>query len=240
MADSVRPSVESPTPLRSNASAPAVRLEHLHKRFGERVIVDDVDLHIAPGELVALLGESGSGKSTLLNLVAGLELADSGLIEIAGRRLDTLDDDGRAALRRDLIGFAFQAFHLLAHLDVQRNVAVPLMLRGEPARLALEQSAEMLGRLGLGARLGSPIRELSGGEQQRVALARSLVSKPALILADEPTGNLDPDNAKAALDLIATEARAGNTALLLVTHSREAAMCADRRLSLRNGRLQAA
>ena len=219
---------------------PAVLLEALHKRFGERIILQDLTLRAEPGERIALLGESGSGKSTLLNIIAGLEPADSGRVEIAGRSLIGLDDDHAAALRRQLIGFAFQAFHLLGHLSVQRNVAVPLLLNGIPPAEALERAATLLGRLGLGTRLQAPIRELSGGEQQRVALARALVAAPRVLLADEPTGNLDPSSARTALALIAEQAAESGAALLLVTHSHEAAAMADRQLVLRQGRLEPA
>ena len=219
---------------------PAVLLEALHKRFGERIILEDLTLRAEPGERIALLGESGSGKSTLLNIIAGLEPADSGRVEIAGRSLIGLDDDHAAALRRQLIGFAFQAFHLLGHLSVQRNVAVPLLLNGFPPAEALERAATLLGRLGLSTRLQAPIRELSGGEQQRVALARALVAAPRVLLADEPTGNLDPSSARTALALIAEQAAESGAALLLVTHSHEAAAIADRQLVLRQGRLEPA
>jgi putative ABC transport system ATP-binding protein len=219
---------------------PAVLLEALHKRFGERIILQDLTLRAEPGERIALLGESGSGKSTLLNIIAGLEPADSGRVEIAGRSLIGLDDDHAAALRRQLIGFAFQAFHLLGHLTVQRNVAVPLLLNGTPPAEALERAATVLSRLGLGTRLQAPIRELSGGEQQRVALARALVAAPRVLLADEPTGNLDPSSARTALALIAELAAESGAALLLVTHSHEAAAMADRQLVLRQGRLEPA
>ncbi len=219
---------------------PAVLLEALHKRFGERIILQDLTLRAEPGERIALLGESGSGKSTLLNIIAGLEPADSGRVEIAGRSLIGLDDDHAAALRRQLIGFAFQAFHLLGHLTVQRNVAVPLLLNGIPPAEALDRAATVLGRLGLGTRLQAPIRELSGGEQQRVALARALVAAPRVLLADEPTGNLDPSSARTALALIAEQAAESGAALLLVTHSHEAAAIADRQLVLRQGRLEPA
>ena len=226
--------------MAERGAPPAVLLEALHKRFGERVILQDLTLRAEPGERIALLGESGSGKSTLLNIIAGLEPADSGRVEVAGRSLIGLDDDHAAALRRQLIGFAFQAFHLLGHLSVQRNVAVPLLLNGTPPAEALERAATVLSRLGLGSRLQAPIRELSGGEQQRVALARALVAAPRVLLADEPTGNLDPSSARTALALIAEQAAESGAALLLVTHSHEAAAMADRQLILRQGRLEPA
>ncbi len=226
--------------MAERGAPPAVLLEALHKRFGERVILQDLTLRAEPGERIALLGESGSGKSTLLNIIAGLEPPDSGRVEVAGRSLIGLDDDHAAALRRQLIGFAFQAFHLLGHLSVQRNVAVPLLLNGTPPAEALERAATVLSRLGLGSRLQAPIRELSGGEQQRVALARALVAAPRVLLADEPTGNLDPSSARTALALIAEQAAESGAALLLVTHSHEAAAMADRQLILRQGRLEPA
>jgi putative ABC transport system ATP-binding protein len=226
--------------MAERAAPPAVLLEGLGKRFGDRVILDHLFLKAEPGECIALLGESGSGKSTLLNIIAGLEPADCGRVEVAGHPIQGLTDDAAAALRRRLIGFAFQAFHLLGHLSVQRNVAVPLLLDGMPPSQALERAAQMLDRLGMGTRLLSPIRELSGGEQQRVALARALVANPPLLLADEPTGNLDPANARQALRLISEQANQSGAALLLVTHSHEAAAIADRTLVLRGGRLEAA
>ncbi len=226
--------------MAERATPPAVLLEALGKRFGDRVILDNLFLKAEPGESIALLGESGSGKSTLLNIIAGLEPADCGRVEVAGHPIHGLTDDATAALRRRLIGFAFQAFHLLGHLNVQRNVAVPLLLDGMPPSQALERAAHILNRLGMGTRLESPIRELSGGEQQRVALARALVANPPLLLADEPTGNLDPVNAHHALKLIAEHSKQSGAALLLVTHSREAAAIADRTLVLRSGRLEPA
>ena len=237
MADSAKLSAASLNPLQSEPTPPAVLLRQLTKRFGERLILDAVDLQVTPGERVALLGDSGCGKSTLLNLIAGLEPADSGAILIAGHPMNAGDEESAASVRRSSIGFAFQAFHLLAHLDAQRNVAVPLLLAGVSADEALSRAADMLARLGLGARLRAPVRELSGGEPQRIALARALISRPALILADEPTGNLDPANARAALDLIADEAAQCGSALLLVTHSQDAADIAERRFGLAAGRL---
>ncbi len=221
------------------APSAAVLIQGLRKQFAGRSVLDGLDLRIEPGESVALLGESGSGKSTLLNLIAGLEPADGGTIAIAGHPISALDADAAARLRSRFIGFAFQAFHLLPQLDAQRNVAVPLLIRGIPAREALPAAAAMLERLGLSARLQARISELSGGEQQRIALARALVGRPTLLLADEPTGNLDPGNAAAALRLIRDQALDSGAALLMVTHSDQAAAIADRRLVLRAGLLHA-
>ncbi|MGD9946170.1 MAG: ABC transporter ATP-binding protein [Burkholderiaceae bacterium] len=211
---------------------PAVVLAGVGKSYGERRIIDQLSLRIAAGERVALLGESGSGKSTLLNLIAGLEPADAGRIEVAGVDVSRLDADGAARLRRHTIGFVFQAFHLLPHLNAVQNVAVPLLLAGLRADAAQARSGALLARVGLGGRLTAMPRELSGGEQQRVALARALVNEPRLILADEPTGNLDAGSAAQALRLIAELTASGGAALLLVTHSAQAAAIAERQLRL--------
>jgi putative ABC transport system ATP-binding protein len=216
---------------------PAVLLEALHKRFGKRIILQDLTLRAEPGERIALLGESGSGKSTLLNIIAGLEPADAGRVEVAGRSLIGLDDDHAAALRRQLIGFAFQAFHLLGHLSVQRNVAVPLLLNGLPPAQALERAATVLGRLGLGDRLHAPISELSGGEQQRVALARALVAAPRVLLADEPTGNLDTERSREIMNLLRSLQTTRELTILMVTHERDMAAYAHRVVHFVDGRV---
>jgi putative ABC transport system ATP-binding protein len=184
-----------------------------------------------------LLGESGSGKSTLLNIIAGLEPADAGRVEVAGRSLIGLDDDHAAALRRQLIGFAFQAFHLLGHLSVQRNVAVPLLLNGMPPAQALERAATVLGRLGLGDRLQAPISQLSGGEQQRVALARALVAAPRVLLADEPTGNLDTERSREIMNLLRSLQTTRELTILMVTHERDMAAYAHRVVHFVDGRV---
>jgi len=217
-----------------------VRLEGVGRRLGERWILRGLSLDLAPGERVALLGESGSGKSTLLNLIAGLEPADEGRIEVAGERIDGRDPDASAALRARHFGFVFQAFHLIPHLSVEANIAVPLLLLGIARSPALARSRELLGRLGLAGRGTARPAELSGGEQQRVALARALVHRPALVLADEPTGNLDPGSAERALVLLRDEAQAAGAALLMVTHSAQAAGFCERRLELHGGRLRPA
>lgn len=184
---------------------------------------------LAAGEYVAIMGESGVGKSTLLNLVAGLEAPDEGTVTVAGQRISGLPDEAAARLRRERLGFIFQAFHILPHLTLLQNVSIPLLLlrRDEPRR-----AAAMLAAVGLGARLHALPRELSGGELQRVAIARALVHRPALLLADEPTGNLDPATAQGVLDLLRAEIRANGTTAILVTHSRHAAESADRVLVL--------
>jgi putative ABC transport system ATP-binding protein len=216
------------------AAVPAVlAIVGLHKRFGpDREVLAGLSLDLRAGERVALLGESGVGKSTLLNLVAGLERPDAGEILIAGRPIHALPEDEAARLRAREIGFVFQAFHLLPHLKLWQNVAVPLLLGGVDAARARPRAAAMLERVGLGHRAESLPRELSGGEQQRVALARALVHGPRLILADEPTGNLDPRTGAAALALIDEQVRVNGAALLMVTHSAQAAAIAGRRLRL--------
>lgn len=200
-------------------------------------MLDAVSMRIEAGQAVALLGESGTGKSTLLNLIAGLEPVDSGRIEFDKIEVSSLDSGGAAEFRRRRIGFVFQAFHLLPYLNVERNVAVPLLLGGMMPAPALEAARELLGQVGLSERRGAMPRELSGGEQQRVALARALVHRPGLVLADEPTGNLDPVTAGAVLALIARRVRASGATLLLVTHSQQAAAIADRRWRLDPGGL---
>ncbi|HMV54988.1 MAG TPA: ABC transporter ATP-binding protein [Rhodocyclaceae bacterium] len=204
-----------------------------------RVLLCGIDLALARGEYVAIMGESGSGKSTLLNLVAGLDRPDGGSIELDGTALGTLDDDGVTRLRAAKMGFVFQAFHVLPHLTVAQNVALPLALnRIEPA---LPRVQEVLAAVGLGDRAASRPRELSGGELQRVAIARALAHRPLLVLADEPTGNLDPETAERVLALLREAIRANDAIGILVTHSREAAASADRVLTLgRDGRLHAA
>lgn len=224
---------ESPTDQRQPPAAPPIlRVRGVGKRYGNRWVLRDVHLTLAGGELVALLGESGAGKSTLLNLIAGLEAPDCGEIELAGMPVHALDADASAALRRTTLGFVFQAFHLIPHLDAAHNVAIPLLLNGVAQAQALARAAQMLARVGLDGRGTSPPSELSGGEQQRVALARALVHQPALMLADEPTGNLDPVTADTALALLASQVRERGAALLMVTHSEHAAAIADRRYRL--------
>ncbi|RZJ06812.1 MAG: ABC transporter ATP-binding protein [Rubrivivax sp.] len=208
----------------------------LSKRYGDTPVFSGIALDLKPGEIVALLGESGSGKSTLLNCLAGLDEVDAGSIMLAGRDLRALDDEARSALRREALGFVFQAFHLLPHLSVFDNVALPLRLLGmrDDARVL-----EMLGAVDL-AQLGARMpRQLSGGQLQRVALARALVHRPRLVLADEPTGNLDARHAGGVLELLKRCTREAGAACLLVTHSEVAALGADRRLRLDGDGLRA-
>ena len=218
---------------------PVVSGRDLGKCFGERWLVRHSMIEVMPGESVALLGESGAGKSTLLNLIAGLEPFDEGELHVAGYNLNSggFDPDASAELRRTQIGFVFQAFHLLPHLSVAQNVALPLLLTDTPTNVALETALSFLDRLGLADLATKRPSILSGGEQQRVALARSLVHRPALLLADEPTGNLDPESAERALALMKSVVDESRCALILVTHSEHAASICDRRLRLAEGRL---
>ncbi len=204
-----------------------------------RVLFDALELQVAGGECVAIVGESGVGKSTLLNCIAGLEPFDGGEIRVAGTELARLDDDGLARLRRRHFGFVFQAFHILPHLSLAQNVALPLWLLQQPEAEADRRAREMLGRVGLGRRADDSPHLLSGGELQRVAIARALVHQPAVVLADEPTGNLDPGRAMEVLDLLLEQLRARSAAGILVTHSRAAAARADRVMELVDGRLHA-
>jgi putative ABC transport system ATP-binding protein len=206
-----------------------LRLTAVTKRFGARVVLNAVSLEVAAGEYVAVIGDSGIGKSTLLNVIAGLEPVDSGQVSFENANLDSWSDDALALLRRDNFGFVFQAFHVLPHLTVEENVGLPLLLRGiaQPGR-----ARAMVTAVGLAGREASLPRELSGGELQRVAIARALVGDPKLVLADEPTGNLDPVNARQVLALLRAQVKERGAAAILATHSREAAAGCDRRYRL--------
>jgi putative ABC transport system ATP-binding protein len=197
-----------------------------------RTVLAGIDLDLAPGEYVAVMGESGIGKSTLLNLVAGLEKPDAGAVRLDGAELTRLDDDALTRTRRAQMGFVFQAFHVLPYLTVAQNVALPLLLAVAPSAATDARVAEMLAAVGLADRAASRPRELSGGELQRVAIARALVHRPRLVLADEPTGNLDPESAAQVLELLRREVKRGDAAGILVTHSYAAAQTADRVLML--------
>lgn len=192
----------------------------------------DLDFTAGSGEIVAITGESGVGKSTLLNILAGLDDADAGMVAIEGVALGGLDETARTRLRRERIGFVFQAFHILPYLTLQQNVALPLALISPDAAAAQDEAQAMLAAVGLGGRGQGYARDLSGGELQRVAIARALVHRPALILADEPTGNLDPETAARVLTLFANAARERGAAAVLVTHSDATASIADRVLTL--------
>jgi putative ABC transport system ATP-binding protein len=195
-------------------------------------------LVVQAGEFVALLGRSGSGKSTLLNCIAGLEAADAGRIRIEGQEMSALGETGRTLLRRRRIGIVFQFFELLPTLNAQENVALPALLDGVPRREAMRRAGELLERLDMGAHRNAAIEHLSGGEQQRVATARALILSPALLLADEPTGNLDVAAATATLELFERIRSESKVAILMATHSREAAATAQKRARLVGGRLE--
>jgi len=204
-------------------------LQGVAKRYGDTPVFENVSLEVAAGEFVAIVGESGVGKSTLLNCMAGLETWDAGRIALDGQDIGALTNDERALLRRKTIGFVFQAFHVLPHLDVAQNVALPLLLLGERDDARVERMLDAVGLAGLGERLP---QQLSGGQLQRVAIARAVVHRPALLLADEPTGNLDPATAARVLDVLVSQAREQGASLVLVTHSESAAARADRVLVL--------
>jgi putative ABC transport system ATP-binding protein len=199
---------------------------------GGRVLFQDLNLEVGKGQFVAITGESGVGKSTLLNVLAGLDRADAGSVVIDGVAMEALEDDALTRLRRDRIGFVFQAFHVLPHLDLAHNVALPLVLQGTEAKASLAQAETMLDAVGLGGRDLDYPRQLSGGELQRVAIARALIHRPALILADEPTGNLDPDTAAKVMALFVEQANEADASVVLVTHSPVSASVADRILHL--------
>ena len=201
----------------------------LAKHYGDTAVFSKVSLQVSSGEFVAIVGESGVGKSTLLNCLAGLDQWDQGSVLLDGQDLGRLGDEPLARLRRQHIGFVFQAFHVLPHLDVAQNVALPLMLLGQHDAARVQAMLAAVGLQGLGARLP---QQLSGGQLQRVAIARALVHRPALLLADEPTGNLDPSTALRVLDTLVDQTRQHGAALVLVTHSQAAAERADRVLQL--------
>ena len=214
------------------SSSPALECRNLGKVYGQRSVLHNLDFTLAPGEYVAIMGDSGVGKSSLLNLIAGLDTPDSGSLTIDGAVMSSLDDAAATLLRRQKLGFIFQAFHLLPHLTLNQNIALPLILNAMP----LARAKQMLDAVGLAGRGEDFPRQLSGGELQRVAIARALVHQPRLILADEPTGNLDPDTARDILLLLKNEIRASAASAIIVTHSRVAAATADRIFLLsRNG-----
>lgn len=230
-------------PAQGGGRGPVLRLAGLRKSFADprpRQVLEGVDLVLAAGEYVAVMGESGCGKSTLLNLIAGLDRPDAGSIELDGVELTRLNDDALTRLRRRRMGFVFQAFHILPHLNVVQNVALPLVLNGVPRGQTLARAGSLLEAVGLGDRGDSMPSELSGGELQRVAIARALVHGPQLVLADEPTGNLDPDAVLQVLTLLRDRIKGSGASGILVTHSVAAAASADRVLVLSRRGLRAA
>ncbi|MDE2347453.1 MAG: ABC transporter ATP-binding protein [Gammaproteobacteria bacterium] len=211
-----------------------LRLESVRKRFAadRPAVLDGIDLELVEGEYVAVMGESGVGKSTLLNVLAGLDSPDSGRVTLDGVDLSTLDDDAITRLRRRAVGFVFQAFHVLPYLSAAQNVSLPLELLGVPAVERNARTTRMLDALGLAALAARLPRQLSGGEIQRIAIARALVHSPRVLLADEPTGNLDPRSAAQTLQVLRAQVKAHAGAGILITHSRAAAETADRILTL--------
>ncbi len=205
-----------------------LELRDLRKSYNGRAVLHGLSHSFAAGEFVAIMGESGVGKSTLLNLIAGLDAPDSGAVVVDGQAMAGLDDDAATRLRRTRMGFIFQAFHVLPHLTLAQNIALPLLLNHQ----GISRATEMLDAVGLKGRGGDFPRQLSGGEMQRVAIARALVHRPALVLADEPTGNLDPETADTILALLRREIKATGAAAIMVTHSHAAAAQADKILVL--------
>ena len=217
-----------------------IELSGVGKAYAGQVVLENADLGVRRGESVAVLGRSGSGKSTLLKLVGGLDTPDSGAVVHGGRDLSRMTDDERTRFRREALGFVFQFFNLIPTLTVGENVALPLALNGFGDAAARARIASLLHDLGLGACEARFPEELSGGEQQRVAIARALAHGPSLILADEPTGNLDVETADQVLALLRETCRASGTTLIVATHSRDVVGIADRIFRIRNGRLEEA
>jgi lipoprotein-releasing system ATP-binding protein len=225
----------------ATTAAAVLRLRGLQRRFksgdSELVVLDGVDLDIRPGEIVGLVGPSGSGKSSLLHAAGLLERPSGGDVEIEGRSAWDLNDDARTAIRRTRIGFVYQFHHLLAEFDALLNAALPAIIAGVSKKRAMAESERLLGLMGLSGRIHHQPAQLSGGEQQRVAIARAMVNKPALILADEPTGNLDPDTSTQVFAALSDLVRNEGAAALIATHNFELAKYMDRVMALEHHRL---
>jgi putative ABC transport system ATP-binding protein len=226
------------------APFPLLTIRQLCRAYheGDRIhrVLDGVDAQVEAGETVAILGRSGSGKSTLLNVISGIDRADSGSVEVDGRDISRLTEPARTLFRREHVGFVYQFFNLIPTLDVEENVRLVLELNGIRGAQARRRSAAVLQQVGLDDRCHSSIDKLSGGEQQRVAIARALVHEPALLLADEPTGNLDEQTARQVMPVLLALTKSKGAALLIVTHDTALARAADRMLELRDGRLHPA
>ena len=235
MADSIGPQAEV---LHKQALQVTGLGKHVPLPGGELTILEGISFAIAKGDTVAIVGASGSGKSTLLSLMAGLDTPSSGAVALDGRPMSALDEDGRARVRSEKVGFVFQSFQLLPSLTALENVMLPLELRGDAD--AQTPARSILAKVGLGERLGHYPRQLSGGEQQRVALARAFVTRPSLLFADEPTGNLDTHTGQAIIELLFDMNKDAGTTLVLVTHDEHLASRCSRVLRLDSGRLVAA
>jgi putative ABC transport system ATP-binding protein len=222
----------------STAPTGKVELHGVAKRYGAQVVLADASASIESGEFAVVLGRSGSGKSTLLKLIGALESPDAGTIRIAGRDVVGLTEAARARLRRSALGFVFQFFNLIPTLTVNENVELPLALNGVRREDARRRCSALLEELDVAACAARFPEEISGGEQQRVAIARALVHEPKLVLADEPTGNLDLETARHVLTLLQTTCRRRQTTLIMATHSREATELAERVLSIRNCKIE--
>jgi ABC-type lipoprotein export system ATPase subunit len=224
--------------MSDNDGTSVLRARGLRKEYGREAglvrAVDGVDLDVAAGETLAVMGPSGCGKSTLLHLLGGLDRPSAGEVWLAGRRVDQLSERALARLRRDAIGFVFQAFHLMDELTAAENVELPALLAGRSPRAARRRAADLLDQVGLADRAGHLPAQLSGGQRQRVAIARALVSDPQVVLADEPTGNLDSEATLDVLRLFESLHNAGQT-LVVVTHDSRIAAAADRMISMRDG-----
>lgn len=222
-------------------TAPAIELRGVHKGYREgdvdHVVLDGVDATVGPGERVAILGPSGSGKSTLLNLISGIDLPDRGTVSVGGRELTSLTERDRTLFRREHLGFVFQFFNLLPTLTVLENLLLPLELTGSSGADSSDRARGLLDAVGLADRAGAYPDRLSGGEQQRVAVARAIVHRPSVVLADEPTGNLDEDTGARVVALLEDLVVRDGLTLVVVTHSRELAARMDRVLRVRHGRV---
>ncbi|MGI8447209.1 MAG: ABC transporter ATP-binding protein [Streptosporangiaceae bacterium] len=224
--------------MNETGGAPILGARALRKEYGREAglvrAVDGVDLDVAPGETLAVMGPSGCGKSTLLHLLGGLDRPTSGELSLAGQRIDQMGERALARLRRDAVGFVFQAFHLMDELNAAENVELPALLAGVPPRMARRRATGLLEQVGLADRAGFLSSALSGGQRQRVAVARALANRPLVVLADEPTGNLDSEATLDVLRLFDSLHTAGQT-LVIVTHDTRIAATADRLISMRDG-----